>query len=318
LAEKCEECKKDAAVYLAYAGRNLCAKHFIDMFEKRVLRTNREFLLVRRGELIAVGLSGGKDSTVMLHCLSRLAKKMPFQMHAITIDEGIAGYRPNTLAIAKKECRKLGIKHTIVSMKKELGYSMDDVAKKIKAKGSGEYCSYCGVFRRYLLNKTARKIGADKIAIGHNLDDAVQTLLMNLMRNEPERLARFGVLGGVAEDEGFVVRIKPLIRSPEKENALYAILRGIEIDYQECPYAKSAIRQHVRNQLNETEEKYPGAKMKMFNSFLSIQKIVQEASRARAKRTGEHVAKCPSCGEPAPNAKKLCMCCEMIERLGRG
>ena len=185
----CTKCGQKAAISLRYAHLELCQSHFARFFESRVKHTVRDYRMLGKGDKIAVAVSGGKDSCVMLHMLHRISKSLPITLFAITIDEGICDYREFSLETAKQECRKLGIPLHVVSFKEEFGRSLDELLKK---KGEERSCSYCGVMRRYLLNKYARKLGADKIAVGHNADDVAQTVMMNFMRNEPERLARLG------------------------------------------------------------------------------------------------------------------------------
>lgn len=259
--------------------------------------------MIKPGERIALALSGGKDSIVLLHLLSNLKKKVPFELIAITIDEGIANYRNKTLKVAKKECKKLKIPLKILSFKKEINLSLDEILKKTRTAA----CSWCGVFRRYLLNKGARAAKVDKIAIGHNLDDVAQTALINLMRNEPLRLVRF--FEPIAEDANFILRIRPLLRSPEKEVAIYALLRGFDIEYVECPYAYLSFRQHVKKQLNETEEKYPGTKQRIVNSFLELEKWMRRGMENEKFK----ILHCERCGEPT--STNLCMSCTMLEKL---
>ncbi len=306
---KCSRCDGRAVAYLPYSKMNLCKKHFLLNFEKRFLRTVRDYKLVEKGGKIAVGVSGGKDSIALLHLMKMLNKKMPFELFAITVDEGIRDYRNILVDVAQEECKKLGVRQVVLSFEKDLGISMDEI---MKTKRVEEACSYCGVMRRNLLNKAAREEKADKIAIGHNLDDVGQTVFMNFMRNEPLRLARFGVAGGIVEDEDFVQRIKPLLRSPEKESAIYCILKGIPIQNRGCPYAKGALRSHVRGMLNEAEQKYPGTKYKILNSFLEFKKMIGEDAAKRALT----LEKCVKCGEPSSSNE--CMCCKMLGELGVG
>jgi len=307
---KCSICSKDAVITIRYMNRNFCQSHFIKMFESRVKRTIRQYKMLKKNDKIAVALSGGKDSTVLLHMMYKMSKLMPIKLFAITIDEGIEGYRNKTLEIAKRECQKLNVPLTIVDFKKEFQTSLDDFLKK---KQDQRACSYCGVMRRYLLNKYARILGADKIAVGHNADDIAQTVLMNIMRNEPERLGRFGPEGGVVEDSLFVKRIKPLFTIPEREVAAYAILKGIEIEFVECPYAQTAFRQHIRKVLNELEEKYPGTKQRIIRSFIEQNKLMLDGIKYRLeKRKEKNIEKCQICGEPS--AGKICTLCMILER----
>jgi uncharacterized protein (TIGR00269 family) len=278
----------------------MCAAHFISMFDKRFRKTVRQFSMLRKNDRVAVGLSGGKDSCVLLHLLSELKKDLPFSLVAITIDEGIAGYRSRTMHIAKRECETLGVEHVVYKFADDAGATLDALVKR---EGSALPCTQCGVLRRYLLNKGARECRADKLATGHNLDDLAQTVLMNIMRNEPSRLARFNE--PLVKNGRFVRRIRPLMLSPEKENAIYAMLRGIELEHVECPYAHSAFRSHVRRMLNESEEKYPGTKFKVVNSFLEI----EDALRGKYLK-GATVAECSTCGEPCSEGR--CMFCRII------
>ncbi|MCX8194887.1 MAG: TIGR00269 family protein [Candidatus Micrarchaeota archaeon] len=305
----CSKCGKRAAISLYYMGADLCQSHFTQFFESRVLRTVRHYRMLKKGERIAVALSGGKDSTVMLHMLHKISKSLPIKLFAITIDEGIAGYRNKTLEVAKRECRKLKVPLKVASFRREFGNTLDFLLKK---KGAERSCSFCGVMRRYLLNKLARKMGADKIAIGHNADDVAQTVLMNYMRNEPERLARFGPLSGAVEDELFITRIKPLFLTPERDIAAYAVMKGIEIAFAECPYAHSAFRQSVREMLNKFEERYPGTKLRVVRAFLEQQKMLQEAFRGKVEKQGEKIGRCAICGEPS--SKEACSLCVLLDR----
>lgn len=258
--------------------------------------------MLRKGDRVAVGLSGGKDSCVLLHSLVQLQKDLPFELVAITIDEGIAGYRAKTLDIAKRECERLGIEHHTITFKEISGKTLDEFEAEDNEKLP---CSRCGVMRRYSLNRMAREVGANKLAIGHNLDDTAQTVLMNIMRSEPSRLAR--VNEPMVQNSKFVPRIKPLMLTPEKEVAIYAMLKGIELERVECPYAKFAFRSHVRKMVNESEERYPGTKFKIVNSFLEI----EGALREKYAKSDFQLGTCPSCGEAS--SKGICMFCKMIK-----
>ncbi len=313
----CHKCGKESCVYLAHARLNFCKKHFVEYFEKKVFGTVREFSLIKKGEKVGVGLSGGKDSSVMLTCLKKLQKKMPFELFAITVDEGIRGYRSSSVKIAKDLCKKLSVPLKIVSFAGHTGKTLDEILKGGVGKTQDgrpktrveQSCSFCGVFRRYLLNKAAKALCVDKLAIGHNLDDFAQTALMNMMRNEPVRFARFGIKSGILEDGGFVNRIKPLARLTEKEVAIYAVLTGISLHGIECPYAGYAFRQKVRDMLNEMEERYPGTKQRIFASYLVVQKALEKEYSGKDLE----IKSCKVCGEPA--STDTCMNCRMLERI---
>ncbi len=301
---KCSKCDQAPIIFLHYVDNHLCAKHFIEMFDKRFRSTIREFGMIKKGDRIAVGLSGGKDSTVLLNCLHELSSDLPMELIAITIDEGISGYRSATLKIAKAEAKKLGIEHHVVSFKNKIGKTLDSILETDQSRS----CSYCGIFRRTLLNRAARGLGANKLALGHNLDDLAQTVLMNIMKNETERNARY--ISPTTTNDAFIPRIRPLLRTPEKEVAIYAMARVIKIDHRECPYAHNAFRQTIRRQLNELEELYPGTKFKILASYLKMEK---ERVTNNSKNALSSLGECISCKEPCSGEK--CMFCQMVSSI---
>jgi len=304
---KCSQCQKTAAVELKYSKQFLCEAHFTRLFEKRVRRTIRKNKLLRYDDKIAVALSGGKDSSVLLKILNELTKKVrTSSLFAITIDEGIAGYSENNIEITKKFCGELGIEHYIFSFKDETGITMDDVVNKIKNSGkAAPPCSYCGVFRRNLLNIKAREMGATKIATGHNLDDECQVMFMNFIRGDLGRIARMGTYTGIIKNEKFVPKIKPLRECPEDEVRMYAILNELEINSERCPYSRYAFRETVRNCLNGIEEKHPGSKFQALKSIDELIPIMKEVYK-----TGELPNKCEICGELTSG--RVCKFCEIM------
>ncbi|NYZ77744.1 tRNA 2-thiocytidine biosynthesis protein TtcA, partial [Candidatus Micrarchaeota archaeon] len=254
--KKCSMCSGSAVIFLPYAGKFMCQRHFFRHFEKRFFETVREFGVVRKGETVALGLSGGKDSTTLLYLLTRLGAKLPFNLIAITIDLGIdCDYNRKILDIASESCKSLGVPHHVFALKDDIDCTLDELVAKT---GTRNPCSECGVARRYLLNRHARELKADKLAIAHTLNDSAQTVLMNIMRNEPMRLFRYN--GHLVQDEKLVPRIKPFLRSPEREVVLYGRLKGLKLlDKKCCPYSSYAFRSFVRDEVERLEKEYPGS-----------------------------------------------------------
>ena len=208
----------------------------------------------------------------MLYLLNKLKDRKRFKIEALLIDEGIKGYRDLSIKDARRFCKDLNVKLNIVPYEREFEYSLDKIIKKLKIKP----CSVCGVFRRYLLNKYARELKFDKLATGHNLDDEVQTILMNQFRNNPEVSARLGPITGIEDNEKFVRRIKPLYMLTEKETTTYAYLKNFNLKFCECPYNTQAYRISVREFVNNFEQKYPGTKHSILKSFLEILPMLKE------------------------------------------
>ena len=162
----------------------MCAAHLADSVRKKVSKALREQLVLPKGKhtTILVAISGGKDSAVLLERIhENLSQRRDVTIVGGCVDEGIEGYRPPSLECAKELCESLGVRFETVSYP-ELGFKeMDEVAEKIIQTGDKKApCSYCGVFRRQGINHLAERVGADVIALGHNLDDMAQTIMMNM------------------------------------------------------------------------------------------------------------------------------------------
>src|SRR3989338_6391337 len=287
------------------SGERLCKSHFTEYFESKVFNTIRKFDLIGKEENLGVALSGGKDSLSVLNILNKLSIQNPkIKINAIAIDEGIAGYRDKTLEKASEFCDKNSIQLHIFSYKEEFGLTLDEMLKILKVKP----CTICGIFRRYLLNKKSKELKLTKLATGHNLDDECQSILMNQMRNAVEASARLGPKTGITQNESlFVQRIKPLYLCTEKEVTAYAFLNGLLDNFCECPNAPQAFRANVRDMLNELEQKNPGTKYSIVNSFLQTLPFLKE------KFKGGIINICLKCSEPAAN--EVCNACVYLEKL---
>jgi uncharacterized protein (TIGR00269 family) len=298
---KCKKCNHDAIIFQKYSGMHLCKKHFVEDVERKIKLTIRKEYCIQKNDVLAVALSGGKDSSVALYIMHKILGDRPdIEIVAISIDEGIKGYRPNTLEVAKDLTNKLGIRHIICSFKEAHGTTMDDLAALDREKGT---CSYCGVLRNSLLNRAALEIGATKLVTGHNLDDEAQTILLNHLRGDVERMVRFSQPAAV---EGLVLRAKPLRNIPEKEVALYALVNSLPVDFSECPYAGEALRGEVREMLNNFETKHPGTKYSLLRGFDKlVGALTKELSPARTE-------KCRICGETC--TEDVCQACKLLGR----
>ncbi|MBU5689794.1 MAG: TIGR00269 family protein [Candidatus Aenigmatarchaeota archaeon] len=303
--KKCSSCSNQAIYFRINEGRYYCKRCFSKNIENRVKTTIRRFKMIEDGDKIAVGLSGGKDSSNTLYILKKIFEKNPkIEIVAITIDEGIKGYRDKTLKGCIDFCKHLGVEHHIVSFQQSLHTTIDKIAKELK---EGSMCGPCGIFRRYLLNQKARELNANKIAVGHNLDDEAQSILMNVMKGDLLRLARFGGVPKVVDHKKFIPRIKPLLMIPEKESALYAMINGIPAYFDECPYANfNALRMETRDFLNKLEDRSPGIKYSIVKSGEKI------ASSIKHDFAGKEINVCERCEEPS--SEKICRTCKTIEK----
>jgi len=301
--DRCHRCGKPAVYFRRYEGKALCNRHFIQSIERRAKKTISENNLIEKGDRVAIALSGGKDSSALTYLLHKVFSKNPdIDLFAITIDEGIRGYRPECIKIAKKLCKDLGLKHYVFSFKDEFGKTLDKMKR-----GKAKKCTYCGVFRRYLLNKAARKLKATKLATGHNLDDEAQGILINFFKGDLNRLVRMGAKPMALPDKKFVLRIKPLRNIPEKEIGAYCLLKGLTLRTHECPYVRDSFRDDIRRQLNEIEDKYPGSKFEVVRTYDRVEKALKTLVRKDA------VIYCKRCKEPSSG--EVCKTCLLKESI---
>jgi uncharacterized protein (TIGR00269 family) len=307
----CTACKKrDAFYFRPYSGEKLCAKCFSRSIEEKVRATVAKYGMLRFDDRVAVAVSGGKDSLSLLHVLTKMRRGHPeSSIVAVTVDEGIKGYRDEALGIAVRDCRKLGVDHRIVSFKELFGHTLDEIvkARRGRRRDNATSCSFCGVLRRKALNLAAREVKADKLATAHTLDDETQTILLNIFHGDVYRLSKEKPVTDEVHTK-LVRRIKPFCEIPEKETALYAYLGKIEFQTKPCPYASEALRNDVRAMLNRMEEKHVGIKFTVFKSIEKIRPFLEEAAEVETLR------ECTRCGEPT--TENVCRTCQMLEQIG--
>ncbi|MBC7120553.1 MAG: TIGR00269 family protein [Candidatus Methanosuratus sp.] len=255
-----------------------------------------------------IALSGGKDSVVLAHVLSKIEKRYGAKLFAVTIDEGVRGYREEGIRIAKDVTNKLELEHFIFTFKEAYGYSLEEIYGMARSKGIPLLgCSFCGILRRRLLNDLALKLGATKVATGHNLDDEAQTFLINVFRGDIERIGRAGARPLVVRD-GFIPRVKPLRYIPEKEIAVYVYAKGYNLYQNECPYVRASLRDEIRDLLNRLDADHPGTKHSIVNVSDALSKFLEE------KIVASKMESCTLCG--SPSSRKICRTCEVFSLLG--
>ncbi len=295
---QCSKCRRDAIIYQRYSGLHLCEQHFNRDFEAKAKRAIREHRWIESGDVVAVALSGGKDSSAVLYFLSRLLhERRDVRLMAITVDEGIEGYRD--LNRARAIADRIGVSLVTASFREEYGVTIDEIVAR---KGTRLSCSYCGVLRRALMNRVAREEGATKFAYGFNLDDEAQSVLLNVLRGDPYRLTR-----PVRDVAGLVPRIKPFIYIPEREVALYAFLHIRGFDLAGCPYAADALRGDVRGILDGYTSRHPATKYALVN--------LGETLKNPNRLPEEGIRVCERCGEPCG---AICRACQVLDDVRKG
>ncbi len=288
-------------------GRCFCVDCFKAFFIKRISQTITSKKMFSPNDRIMVAVSGGADSVCLLHSLKIIEKRFPkVELIAVTIDEGIAGYREGALELAKLNAERSGVEFAVYSLKELYGVSLDElISKTEKVNGALKACSLCGVLRRKAINTAARELGADRVATGHNLDDETQTILLNLLRGDINHLTRFN--STIRKHKQLIPRVKPLERVPEPEISLYLYINDIPYHNVHCPYAESAMRTDVRNFLYQQENKHPGTLYGIQNAFKRIQESLQKNIESKGIRL------CQICSEPSVN--EICKACMILETV---
>ena len=269
--------------------------------EKKIKSTLKKINLSKKSKII-VALSGGKDSTLVAYMLHKLG----YNIEGFHIDLKIGKYSEDCLIKVKELCKLLDCKLHIYDMKKEMGSSMCYLRSGIQQRAKGEIknCAICGVIKKWVINKQVRKLKADYIATGHNLDDEAQTFLMNVMKGSPQLSANLGIISQNIKDKKskFIPRIKPLFYIPEDEIRKYTKKKKLPVHYQSCPCAIDSYRIQVRKFLYTLSNK---DKTNIVNNFEALQDNLKNSKKQSP------VNYCECCGEPARG--KICKKCKLMQ-----
>jgi uncharacterized protein (TIGR00269 family) len=322
----CDRCGEPAVMHAAYSGQHLCESHLLRSVEKRVRSRIREDGLVPHDATPAapttwvVGLSGGKDSVVLTTLLHEIFADDPrIELVALSIHEGVAGYRDESLAACRELAAELDIRHEEVAFAEEYDVEMDAVAAEDPLDMAP--CAYCGVFRRDALARYAEQFDADLLMTGHNLDDEAQTALMNVLQGDVDQMARpsDASMGPIVENDGrrerrvqaaHIPRAKPLRDVPEREVALYAKLRELPMHHATCPHAEESFRAELQELLYTLEEKHPGTRHSIMAGYEEYAGLAAEYEETVEESTGE----CAECG--GPTSREVCRKCDLLAELG--
>jgi len=300
LIKNCTRCGREKSIYFRpYSGERICSKCFNETITEKVKRTINRFNMFEYDNRIAIGVSGGKDSLALLKILWEIEQDKPkSELIAISIDEGISGYRDEALRIAKRYCKEFDVEVYIASFQELFNETMDEIAERDRELGT---CSYCGVLRRKALNLAAKEVSADRLATGHNLDDMAQSVILNILRGDIQRIEGFEP--GGKDMETFVRRVKPLCEIPEKETTFYAYINDLEFQNISCPYASEAMRNDVRQFLNMMEVKRPGIKYIVYQTGVKLRPEDLEP---------QIINRCQICD--APTTGNICRTCELTKK----
>ena len=301
---KCDKCENTAVYSRRYSGENLCSQCFSNSILHKAAKTISKYKMIKNNELVCVAVSGGKDSLVLLDILNKMSKTHNFRIFVVTIDEGIPGYRDEALKIVENFCTQLNIQYKTFSYKKIFDLTLTE-SLELRNDQKLSSCSICGTFRRRALDHAAKTINADTIATGHNLDDNLQTFLINILSGDAKKI------GWMDPDTSSnkVRKIKPLSEIYESEIVFYAFTNNLPFQTEPCPHMNEGIRTEIREFLNSLELNHDGIKNNMYRTILKISQFMNESNH-KEKRM------CLVCGNQCTS--RICSVCNMLTNLKDG
>ena len=221
-----------------------------------VRRAVQEFGLIDKGDKIAVGISGGKDSLVLLSALAgmRRFEAFSYDIVAVTIDPGFNGVPNNYDAVARL-CDRLQVPFSLVHT--QIGEIVFDIRKEPNP------CSLCANMRRGALHDAAKAAGCNKLALGHHNDDVIETFMMNLTKE-----GRIGCFSPKTHlDRKDITVIRPLVFAPESQVSAACKRNDLEVVKSVCPADKTTVRQQTKEFLADMESRDRGVKQRIFSAL---------------------------------------------------
>ena len=298
---KCDRCENEAVYTRKYSGEKLCSQCFSNSIVRKTAKTISKYNMIQNKELVAVAVSGGKDSLALLKIIHEMSSTHNFRIKAITIDEGIPGYRSEALKIVKKFCQELNVEYKVYSYKDLFELTLDE-ALNLRENEKTSSCSICGTLRRRAINFAAKDIGADVIATGHNLDDTLQTFVINMLSGDTNKI------GWMDPDTSAnsLRKIKPFCEIYESEIVFYAFTNDIPFQSEPCPHMNEGIRTEIREFLNSLEKQHSGIKNNLYQSVLKLSHIVKDTNYKQKTN-------CKKCGNESTGT--ICSVCNMVLKL---
>ncbi|MDE1827029.1 MAG: TIGR00269 family protein [Thaumarchaeota archaeon] len=299
---KCNWCENITAYSRKYSGEDLCSDCYSKSIVRKTAKTISRYKMINGGDVVGVAVSGGKDSLSLLHILKQISLNHDFTLKAITIDEGIPGYRDEALEIVRNFCNKIQVECNVYSYKELFGTTLEQ-SLELREKEKISSCSICGILRRRAIDFGAKELGVDAVATGHNMDDFIQTFIINLLSGDTNKI-------GWMDPElsnNKTRKIKPFCEIYENEIVFYAFTNDIPFQSEECPHMNEGIRTEIRNFLNSLEKNHIGIKNNMYKSILKVSSILRE-------EPGKIWKNCSRCGTECTG--DVCAVCNTLLNLG--
>lgn len=279
----------------------LCRKCFLEWVPEQVQRAIERFDMFAPSDRVLVAISGGKDSLSLWDILLRLG----YSTEGVYINLGIG--HADYSDLSERRVEQFAAQHEVtlhvVNVAERYGLSIPEVARRKRGRST---CGTCGLVKRHIMNEQACEGGYAALATGHNMDDEVAVLFQNTLHWATGYLARQAPVLPASHPR-LSRKVKPLVRLYEREMAAYALVRGIDYIYDECPYSKGATTLFYKDLFNELEERSPGAKQQFYLQFLQAREEGRLLPRAEQE---VELAECTRCGQPT-TAPELCAFCRL-------
>jgi len=297
---KCRKCGKEAVVKLEHYNLPLCEEHFYEFFEGRVEKAIKRFKMLEKGEKILVAVSGGKDSMTVWYVLNKLG----YEADGLFIRLGSGKSIDMTQEMIEGFAKELGRKLIVEDATRYLyGLSTFEAAKVLRR----PTCSFCGMVKRYLMNKVAVESGYDVLVTGHNLDDEASQLLGNILHWQIGYITRgWPVLEKTHEK--FVRKVKPLVLNYEDDIKLYAKMKGIPFLESACPFSIGATSKVYKRVLKGLEEEQKGITLSFYTGYIREKERIFRTEEERVE-----LRSCKVCGYPTTS--EVCYFCRSRENL---
>ena len=299
---KCDRCDRQAVYSRKYSGQSHCSQCFSESIVRKTAKTISRYGMIQNDDLVAVAVSGGKDSLALLQMMHQMESAHNFRIRAVTVDEGIPGYRDEALGIVEDFCQKLGVKHTVYSYKDLFEITLEEALELRGENAKTSSCSICGTLRRRAIDAAARDIGADVVATGHNLDDTLQTFVINMLSGDAERIGWMDPEAQAAPPR----RVKPFCEIYESEIVFYAFTNNLPFQSEPCPHMNEGIRTEIREFLNSLEAGHSGIKNNMYRSVLRVSRNMRDAGH-------KQMTTCQRCGNSCTGT--VCSVCSTVAGL---
>jgi uncharacterized protein (TIGR00269 family) len=311
---KCRKCDATAVINMRQHKLALCRDHFLAWVPEQTLRFIEKYDMFAPHERVLVAVSGGKDSLALWDVLLRLG----YQADGVYINLGIdygngESYSGESLEKAQSFVTSSWPEAhlEIVDVRALYGATLPEAAQ-ISYRGRGKPCSVCGLIKRHVMNRVARDGGYDALATGHNLDDEAAVLMSNVLHWHTGYLGRQAPTLPPSRI-GLAKKVKPFCRFYERETAAYALSRGIDYVYDECPHSVGSKTLYYKDLLNQLERESPGAKLQFYLSFLRAKKREGLFSQVEEQVI---LNSCERCGQPT-SAPGTCAFCRLWDRVGQ-